>query len=131
MFDQDGTEGVYKEVREFKFIRKMAVEGATSKIRVEIDTLVFYRKSKIGIIGAKLMVPIMSQGKLIAVEGEQCNIKFRLDLLNFARIENVKFLELIIRNSYEEKFFKGNLIKQFVAESFSDYISDERKTVNF
>ena len=77
------------------------------------------------------MAPIMSQGKLIAVEGEQCKIKFRLDLLNFARIENVKFLELIIRNSYEGKLRIGNLIKQFVAESFSDYISDERKTVDF
>ena len=35
----------------------MAVEQTTSKILVEIETFLFYRKSRVGIIAGKLLKP--------------------------------------------------------------------------
>lgn len=109
----------------------MAVERATSNIVVEMDTFLFYRKSRVGIIGAKLLSPIISQGKIFCEEGEICNIKFRLDLIDFSRLSHCRVLEIIIANSCEEKTYKGNSIKQFTAKSIIDYKSDTKKTVIF
>ena len=109
----------------------MAVQQTTSTIMVEMDTFLFYRKSRVGIIGAKLLSPIISQGKIFCREGELCNIKFRLDLIDFSKISHARVLDIIIENSCEEKLYKGNTIKQFTAKSFTDYKSDARKTVSF
>ena len=109
----------------------MAAEQTTSKILVDMDSFLFYRKSGVGVIGGKLLNPIFSHGKVFAIEGELCNIKFRIDLIDFNRLSNVRVLEIIIGNSCEEKSFKGNLIKQFTAKSFTDYKSETRKTVIF
>ena len=123
---------VYKEHEtRFRLIQKMAVEQTTSKILVEIETFLFYRKSRVGIIAGKLLKPIFSRGCEFAREGEPCNIKFKLDLIDFSRMPDVKIVEVIISNTCEEKAFKGNIVKQFTAKSIPDYISDRRKTVTF
>ena len=109
----------------------MAVERATSTIKVELDTLLFYRKSGVGIIGGKLLDPIISNGKIFCKEGELCNIKFRSDIIDFSRISNVKILEIIIGNTYEEKCYKETLIKQFTAKSITEYKSDTKKSMTF
>ena len=109
----------------------MTAEQTTSKILIEIDSFLFYRKSGVGIIGGKLLNPLFSQGKVFAIEGEHCSIKFRKNIIDFHRMSDVRVLEIEIENSCEEKSLKGNLIKQFTAKSFTDYKSETRKTILF
>ena len=109
----------------------MTCGGETSKIKVEFDNFLFYRKSKVGVIVAKLTEPLLSNGATIAYAGEISKIKFKYDIVDFTKLSTVKFLEIIIRNSYEEKMVNGRLVKQFTAERMTDYISDKSKSVCF
>ena len=109
----------------------MTCGGETSKIRVEFDHFLFYRKSKVGVIVATLQDPLLSNGAIIANAGETSKIKFKFDIVDLTKLSSARFLELVIRNSYEEKIINGRLVKQFTAERVSDYISDKSKTFCF
>ena len=116
---------------DFRIISKMSSEGATSTIKVEIDHFLFYRKSRVGVIIGTLIEPLLSNGTTFVRAGEDCKIKFKFDCMDFTKLSSVSFLELVIRNSCEEKMFKGGLVKQFTAERVSKYIPEQSKTMNF
>ena len=105
----------------------MTCSGATSRIKVEIDHFIFYRKSKIGLIIGSLTDCLTSNGSILADEREDCKIKIKLDCVDLTKLGHARFLELTIQNFYEEKFYKGVSVKQFTAVSVSDYISDLSK----
>ena len=121
--------GVYKGAfREIELIRKMAAEGATSKIKVEIDQLLYYRKSRTGIFVGSLVEPLLSDGQVFVKAGDNCKIKIKFDALDLIKMRNTKMMEFIIKNSCEEKMLNGTFVKQITACSVSDYISEDQKT---
>ena len=123
---------VYKGPRlEFGFILKMTAEIKTSKIQVEIDQFLVYRKSKVGIFIGSLIEPLLSDGQIFAKAGETCKIKLKMDTIDLSKLSTVRSLEFIIKNSCEEKNYNGSFVKQFTAISVSDYINDQAKTLNF
>ena len=109
----------------------MTTEGATSKIQVEIDHFLLYRKSKVGVITGKLVEPLLSQGQIFVKAGDDCKVKLKIEILDFTKLRNVKILEMAIKNSCEEKMLNGTFVKQFTALSVSDYITDVQKTTTF
>ena len=109
----------------------MTSEGATSKIQVEIDHLLLYRKSRVGILTGKLVEPLYSKGKVFVKAGEDCKVKFKFDIVDLAKLRDVKDLEIVIKNSCEEKMYKSSFVKQFTADSFCHYISDKPRTETF
>ena len=102
-----------------------------SNIQVEIDHLLFYRKSRIGVLAGKLVKPIFSQGEIFVKAGEECKVKFKIEIFDFTKLRDAKILGMAIKNSCEEKMYKGCFVKQFTADSFCDYISDKPKTRTF
>ena len=106
----------------------MEAKGATSKIRLEIDHFLFYRKSRMGLLIGKLLDPLISNGSIFLQAGENCKIKYKIECVDFSKIANTKIIELNIRNSCEEKMFNGATVKQFTADIVTNYILDERKS---
>ena len=109
----------------------MTTERKTSKIQVEIDQFLFYRKSKVGLFIGSLVEPLLSDGQIFAKAGETCKVKFKMDNIDLSKILSVRSLEFVIKNSCEEKNYNGSFVKQFTALSVSDYIHDQAKTLIF
>ena len=80
---------------EVKIIREMTTEGATSKIQVEIDHFLLYRKSKVGVITGKLVEPLLSQGQIFVKAGDDCKVKLKIEILDFTKLRNVKICNIL------------------------------------
>ena len=123
LFHRDETGGVYKEPKiENELIRKMAAEMKTSKIQVEIDHFLVYRKSRVGLFIGSLVTPLLSDGQVFVKAEEKCKVKINFDLIDLQKMKNVRALEFTIKNTCEEKVYSGTFVKQFSAICISDYI---------
>ena len=109
----------------------MTSNQATSTIQVEIEHLLYYRKSKIGLFVGTLVEPLMSHGEIFVDAGKECKIKIKFDCIDLQQLRSARVLEFVIRNSCEEKFYFGRLIKQFTAEAVTNYTSEEAKSSMF
>ena len=109
----------------------MTPETKTTKIQVEIDHFLVYRKSRVGIFIGSLKGVLLSDGQSFVRDGETCKIKIKFDLIDLTKMQNVQALEFIIRKSCEEKSYNGTFVKQFTAISISDYISEKTRSVSF
>ena len=109
----------------------MTAEQATRILKVEIDNFVFYRKSKTGLIVAKAVEPLTSNGEPFLVAGADCKLKFKLDCPNIllASLAADKFVEFRIKNTCEEKLLRGVPVKQFTVESVVNYYEDDQREI--
>ena len=106
----------------------MTVEGATSKIKLEIYHFLFYRKSRVGVMVGTLVEPLISNGRIFAEAGENCKVKFKSESVDLSEMGSARIVEINIKKTCEEKYFKGAVVKQFTAESVSNYITENQKT---
>ena len=83
----------------------MTSNQATSTIQVEIEHLLYYRKSKIGLFVGTLVEPLMSHGEIFVDAGKECKIKIKFDCIDLQKLRSARVLEFVIRNSCEEKFY--------------------------
>lgn len=112
----------------------MSGNNETRKLKIEIDNFVFYRNSKVGLIVCKTVEPLISKGQTFLDIGVDCKVKFDLDCVDLSKLAKAGEVDLFIKNSCEEKFLRGSLVKQFTLESVDSYIEnadDKRKTVQF
>ena len=132
LFIPDGSIGIYKGAPQLiELIREMTSEMKTSKIQVEIDHFLVYRKSKVGLFIGSLVEPLLSDGQVFLNAGETCKIKIKIESVDFTKLPNVKNLEFLVKNSCEEKNYSGTFVKQFTATSITDYVFEKQKTLSF
>ena len=70
----------------------MTAERKTSKIQVEIDQFLFYRKSKVGLFIGSLVEPLLSDGQIFAKASETCKVKLKMDNIDLSKILSYRFI---------------------------------------
>ena len=106
-------------------------EEKTKVLRVDIDNFVFYQKSKVGLLVGKAIQPLISQDKILLNTGDDCKIKFKVDIpnLDFQQLVSAKSVDFGVKNFFEEKNFKGSLLKQFTADTVEKYNADHKREI--
>ena len=110
---------------------KMNNEEKPKVLRVDIDNFVFYQKSKVGLLVGKAIQPLISQDKILLNTGDDCKIKFKVDIsnLDFQQLVSAKSVDFAVKNFFEEKNFKGSLVKQFTADTVEKYNADNKREI--
>ena len=109
----------------------MSFQQTSKNLKIEIDNFIFYQKSKVGLIVGRAVEPLISGGKTFVQVGEECRIKFKLDCnnLNLQQLAIAKIVDILVKNSCEEKFVRGVKVKQFSVESFNQYNADDQREI--